>query len=119
MPQLAYGSILALQQAIPFGGFVRNIHHWSANLLVVAVFLHLLRVFFTGAYTGRRGLNWVVGMGLLGTVLSANFTGYPLPEAPSGGHSPAGELAGEAAQPQDGQIDRHHPRRPYQASAGL
>lgn len=75
----AYGSILVLTRDVPFGRFVRNIHHASANLLVVVALLHLLRVAATGAFgTGRR-LNWLVGLALFAVLLAANFTGYLLP----------------------------------------
>jgi quinol-cytochrome oxidoreductase complex cytochrome b subunit len=75
----AYSSVLHLKEAVPFGKLVRNMHHWSANFLIGIVFLHLLRTFFTGAFRVRRQFNWVIGLGLLGTVLAANFTGYLLP----------------------------------------
>ena len=78
-PERAYGSILRLEREIRFGGFVRGIHHWSANFLVVIVLLHLLRVFYTGAIHGARQFNWVIGLGLLLLVLVSNFTGYLLP----------------------------------------
>jgi quinol-cytochrome oxidoreductase complex cytochrome b subunit len=79
MPQYAYSSIQLLQHDVPFGGFIRNIHHWSANFLIVVVVLHLLRVFFTGAFHSPRQLNWIIGLCLLGFVILANFTGYLLP----------------------------------------
>ena len=78
-PDRAYGSILRLEQEIRFGGFVRGIHHWSANFLIIVVFLHTLRTFFTGAFHGVRQFNWVIGIALLLGVVAANFTGYLLP----------------------------------------
>ena len=78
-PDLAYESILALETRVSFGRFVRNIHHWSANLLVLVVFLHFLRVFFTGAFLPPRRFNWIIGLGLFLGVMAANFTGYLLP----------------------------------------
>ena len=75
----AYDSVLALRDDIPFGQFIRNLHRWGANLLVVFVCLHLLRVFFTGAYRPPRSGNWIVGAILLFMVLGSNFTGYLLP----------------------------------------
>jgi quinol-cytochrome oxidoreductase complex cytochrome b subunit len=78
-PDRAYGSILRLEQEIRFGGFVRGIHHWSANFLIIVVFLHTLRTFFTGAFHGVRQFNWVIGVALLLGVVAANFTGYLLP----------------------------------------
>jgi quinol-cytochrome oxidoreductase complex cytochrome b subunit len=78
-PGLAYESVVALQDELLFGGLVRNIHHWSANLLVAVALLHMLRVFFTGGYHGVRRFNWVIGLSLFLGVLAANFTGYLLP----------------------------------------
>ena len=78
-PTAAYASILRINQQVPFGALVRNMHHWGANILALTVFLHFLRVFYTGAFYGRRQFNWVVGLGLLLLVLLANFTGYLLP----------------------------------------
>ena len=63
-PERAYDSIVSLQEGTLFGGLVRNIHHWSANLLVAVVLLHMLRVFFTGGFHGPRRFNWVIGLAL-------------------------------------------------------
>lgn len=79
VPDRAYASILHLQDEVLFGQFIRNIHHWSANFLVLIVFLHLLRVFLTGGFLPPRQFNWVLGLGLLLLVLVSNFTGYLLP----------------------------------------
>jgi quinol-cytochrome oxidoreductase complex cytochrome b subunit len=78
-PEAAYPSIISLQQAFLFGKLIRNLHHWGANFLVFIVFFHMLRVFFTGAYNGRRKVNWWIGLGLFLCVLVSNFTGYLLP----------------------------------------
>jgi len=78
-PDLAYSSILSLQREIGFGRFIRSIHHWSANILVIVVFLHMLRVFFTGAFQPPRQGTWLIGLGLIFLTLGANFTGYLLP----------------------------------------
>ncbi len=78
-PVGAYASIQFLQSEVPFGPLIRNLHHWCANLLVIIIFLHLLRVFFSGAFHAPRQFNWVVGLTLFGLVLLANFTGYLLP----------------------------------------
>jgi quinol-cytochrome oxidoreductase complex cytochrome b subunit len=75
----AYDSVLILTHQVPFGSWVRNVHHWSANLLVVIALLHLLRVVLTGAFGQGRRLNWIIGLLLLFLLLSANFTGYLLP----------------------------------------
>jgi len=78
-PVTAYASIQFLQSEVPFGILIRNLHHWCANLIVIIIFLHLLRVFFSGAFHGARQFNWVVGLTLFGLVMLANFTGYLLP----------------------------------------
>jgi nitrite reductase/ring-hydroxylating ferredoxin subunit len=78
-PDKAYESILPLQNEVRFGRLIRNIHHWSANALILVAFLHLLRVFFTGAFHAPRQFNWVIGSGLFLIVLFSNFTGYLLP----------------------------------------
>jgi quinol-cytochrome oxidoreductase complex cytochrome b subunit len=75
----AYSSVLVLTREIPYGLWVRNIHHWSANLLVIVAVLHLVRVVLTGAFGSGRHLNWIIGLFLLFLLLSANFTGYLLP----------------------------------------
>jgi quinol-cytochrome oxidoreductase complex cytochrome b subunit len=79
VPTQAYESLMRLQEGFLFGQLVRNIHFWSANLLVVVVCLHGLRVFFTGGFHPPRRLNWVVGLSLFILVLASNLTGYLLP----------------------------------------
>lgn len=78
-PEMAFTDMLRLQTEVNFGQLIRNIHHWSGNLLVIVTFLHLLRVFFTGGLRPPREFNWVMGVGLLVLVVGANFTGYLLP----------------------------------------
>ncbi len=75
----AYISIQTLETEVIYGSLVRSLHHWSANFLVVATFLHLLRVFFTGSYKQGRALNWTIGVVLFILALAGNFTGYLLP----------------------------------------
>ena len=75
----AYLDILKLNSNVWFGEFIRNLHHWSANLLIVVAVLHLIRVFVTGSYRPPRELNWLIGVAMLLLVLAANFTGYLLP----------------------------------------
>ena len=77
-PEGAYASVAAITQEVRFGWYIRSIHRWSSNFMIVAVFLHMLRVFFTGAYRHPRQLNWCVGFALLGTTLAFGFTGYSL-----------------------------------------
>ncbi len=75
----AYDSILSLQSYYVFGQLLRNIHYWSANLMVLVVFLHLLRVFYSQSIYFERRKNWLYGLILFALVLSFNFTGYLLP----------------------------------------
>ncbi len=77
--QYAYLSIQQLETEVIFGSLIRAVHHWSANLLVITSFLHLLRVFFTGSYKHGRTVNWLVGIALFVLSLALNFTGYLLP----------------------------------------
>lgn len=78
-PETAYQDMLKLQTEVWFGQLVRNVHHWSGNLLLIVAFLHLLRVFFTGGFRTPREFNWMLGVVLLLLVVAANFTGYLLP----------------------------------------
>jgi quinol-cytochrome oxidoreductase complex cytochrome b subunit len=75
----AYDRMLDLQGSVAFGIFLRNMHRWSAHGMVAAVFLHLCRVFLTGAYKKPREFNWVIGVILLLLTLGMSFTGYLLP----------------------------------------
>lgn len=75
----AYNSILSLQNYSLFGAFIRNIHHLSANLLIITTFLHIVRVYYSQAIYGIRAKNWIYGMLLFLMVIIANFTGYLLP----------------------------------------
>ncbi len=61
------------------GNLIRSIHHWSANLMIVFIFVHMLRVYVYGAYKNPRELNWITGVVLFGIVLGFGFTGYLLP----------------------------------------
>jgi len=78
-PAEAYNSVLFLKNHVLFGQFVRNVHYWSGVFMLLIVFLHFLRVFFTGAYRDIRKLNWIFGLFLLLLVVLLNFTGYLLP----------------------------------------
>ena len=76
----AYASTLDISFEIRGGLFMRQVHHWSALIFVAAASVHMLRVFFTGAFRRPRELNWVVGSVLLILALAAGFTGYSLPD---------------------------------------
>ena len=78
-PDRAYESIIHLQNNVLFGQLIRNIHHWSGNILLVIVFLHFVRVFFSGAFYPPRQFNWIIGLAMLLAVLTSNITGYLLP----------------------------------------
>ena len=68
-----------LSFAVTLGRLLRNMHRWSAHLMVVVVILHMIRVFLTGAYKPPREYNWVVGVILLVMTLFLSYTGYLLP----------------------------------------
>jgi len=78
-PSAAYRSVEGIMEDVSFGYMFRAIHHWAANIMIAAVFLHMLRVYFTGAYRNPRELNWVVGVVLLGLTIFYGFSGYLLP----------------------------------------
>src|SRR5512139_2664232 len=81
----AYGSVKDIEWVVTFGSWIRSVHRLSAHLMVAAVFLHLVRVFVTGAYKNgaahgqRREWNWVMGVVMLLLTLFLSFTGYLLP----------------------------------------
>jgi quinol-cytochrome oxidoreductase complex cytochrome b subunit len=79
VPDRAYESIIHIQNNVPFGQLIRNIHYWSGNLLLIVVFLHFLRVFFTGAFHPPRPFNWIIGLAMFLALLTSNVTGYLLP----------------------------------------
>jgi quinol-cytochrome oxidoreductase complex cytochrome b subunit len=75
----AYQSVVYITNNVPFGWLIRGLHHWAANGMIVMVSLHMLRVFFYGAYKPPRDFNWVTGVILLMLTLGFGFTGYLLP----------------------------------------
>ena len=76
--QTAYESVRYITEEAAFGWYIRGVHKWAATLMIAAVVLHQMRVFFTGAYRRPRELNWLVGMALLLCTLGTGFTGYSL-----------------------------------------
>jgi quinol-cytochrome oxidoreductase complex cytochrome b subunit len=78
-PTIAYQSIALIMQDLQFGFMLRSIHRWSAQVMVAAVFLHMLRVYFTGAYKEPRELNWLLGIVLISLTMVFGYTGYLLP----------------------------------------
>ncbi|MEA2536732.1 MAG: ubiquinol-cytochrome c reductase cytochrome b subunit [Chloroflexota bacterium] len=76
----AFDSIMRLTFEVRAGLLMRQIHHWAALVFVVAIVVHICRVFFTGAFRRPREINWLVGVGLLLLALAAGLTGYSLPD---------------------------------------
>jgi quinol-cytochrome oxidoreductase complex cytochrome b subunit len=77
--ETAYQSVKDIIYIVPGGRIIRNIHHWASQAMVVVVFLHMIRVFYTGSYLENRSLNWVIGVVMLIVALLSNFSGYLLP----------------------------------------
>jgi len=77
-PELAYESVRHITQDVQLGFWIRGIHHWAANLMIISIFLHMMRVYFTQAYRKPRELNWIFGFILLGLTMTISFTGYSL-----------------------------------------
>ncbi|MDH3299601.1 MAG: cytochrome b N-terminal domain-containing protein [Acidimicrobiia bacterium] len=78
-PNQAYVNIQTLQVEVRFGQYIRNVHRWSAHLMVLAVAAHMARVFYRGAHKEPRQFNWLIGVILLVLTLLLSFTGYLLP----------------------------------------
>lgn len=74
----AYESVRFITEEVTFGWYFRSLHKWAATLMIAAVILHQMRVYFTGAYRRPRELNWIIGMCLLMCSLLLGFTGYSL-----------------------------------------
>ncbi len=78
-PPQAYQDMKDLQFVVYLGTFLRNMHRWAAHGMVICVFLHMCRVFYTASYKRPRQFNWVIGVVLLLLTLALSFTGYLLP----------------------------------------
>jgi len=74
----AFDSIQRISTSVRYGWLIRGVHFYSANGMIITSILHMLRVYFTGAYKRPRELNWIVGVGLGALTLTAGFTGYVL-----------------------------------------
>ncbi|NKB86808.1 MAG: DUF4405 domain-containing protein [Acidobacteria bacterium] len=74
----AYASVRYITEEAAFGWYLRSVHKWAATLMIAAVVLHQMRVYFTGAYRKPREINWIIGMFLLLCTLTLGFTGYSL-----------------------------------------
>ncbi|MFA7228847.1 MAG: cytochrome b N-terminal domain-containing protein [Melioribacteraceae bacterium] len=75
----AYESVRFIVTEVKFGWLIRNVHSWSANLLVLFAFIHMFSVFFTKAYEKPRELTWITGFIILILTLAFGFSGYLLP----------------------------------------
>lgn len=78
VPQ-AYIDMKDLEFVVSSGQFLRNMHRWAAHAMVAVVFLHMLRVFYTGSYRPPKEFNWVIGVILLVSTILLSYTGYLLP----------------------------------------
>ncbi|HEX6498453.1 MAG TPA: cytochrome bc complex cytochrome b subunit [Micromonosporaceae bacterium] len=76
----AYASTLDLSFDVRGGLVMRQMHHWAANLFMAAIVVHMLRIFFTGAFRKPRELNWVIGLSLFWLGFTEGFAGYSLPD---------------------------------------
>jgi len=77
-PEEAALSVQTITYHVPFGGFIRNLHYWSAQLLLIVSAIHLLRVVFTVAYSHPRRFNYLLGLALFVISILLDFTGYIL-----------------------------------------
>lgn len=75
----AYQSMELIMTKVSFGYIIRAVHHWSAHFMVASVFLHMMRVYFVGAYRNPREINWMLGSILLMITIFFGYTGYLLP----------------------------------------
>jgi ubiquinol-cytochrome c reductase cytochrome b subunit len=78
MPQFANASVRAMMQSVRAERIVRGIHYWAAQLVVLTVLLHMIRVFVTGSFKKPREANWIIGVGLLAVTIGLFFTGTVL-----------------------------------------
>jgi len=76
----AYASTLHISFEVRGGLLMRQIHHWAALIFMAAIVVHLMRVFFTGAFRKPREFNWIIGIGLLTLGIVEGFLGYSLPD---------------------------------------
>jgi cytochrome b6 len=72
-------SVQFIMEEVTLGYVLRGVHHWGAHLMVACVFLHMMRVYFVGAYKKPRELNWVLGVALIGITFFFAYSGYLLP----------------------------------------
>src|SRR3954466_3235506 len=75
----AFESVQFIMAEVQFGWLIRSLHSWSANLMILTLFIHMASVYLTRAYVRPREITWVTGVGLLVLVLGFGFSGYLLP----------------------------------------
>ena len=76
--EMAYESVRYITEEVQMGFWIRGVHRWGSNLMIITLFLHIVRVFFTRAYQKPRELNWIIGVVLFLLTLTFSFTGYSL-----------------------------------------
>jgi ubiquinol-cytochrome c reductase cytochrome b subunit len=76
----AYASTVSISYDVPAGLLIRQTHHWAALVFIAAIVVHLMRVFFTGAFRKPRDFNWMIGLTLLVFAILEGFAGYSLPD---------------------------------------
>ena len=76
----AYASTVELSFDVRAGLLMRQTHHWASLVFVGAIVLHLMRIFFTGAFRKPREINWLIGVTMLALALLNGFTGYSIPD---------------------------------------
>jgi quinol-cytochrome oxidoreductase complex cytochrome b subunit len=78
-PLQAYDAVDYMTYEVSLGYIIRGVHHWAANLMVVTIFLHMIRVYIYGAYKKPQEINWITGVLLFCLTMAFGFTGYLLP----------------------------------------
>ncbi len=76
----AYVSVLRISYDVPAGLLIRQAHHWAANVFIAAIIVHVMRIFWTGAFRKPRELNWMIGVTMLMLAILEGFAGYSLPD---------------------------------------
>jgi quinol-cytochrome oxidoreductase complex cytochrome b subunit len=78
IPEHAAVSVERITSLVPFGALIRNLHFWAAQALMIVMSVHLMRVVLTGAYARHRRLNYLIGIGMMLSIVLLDFTGYVL-----------------------------------------
>src|SRR6266511_3521812 len=80
MMSRAYATSLDISFDVRGGLIMRQMHHWAALLFMAAIVVHMMRIFFTGAFRKPRELNWIIGLSLFWLGFTEGFAGYSLPD---------------------------------------